>query len=164
MAAKNAISLRVVGADDWLLWRSLRLEALSEAAYAFSSTLADWQEERDTEKRWRDRLSTVAVNIVADLDGMPAGMVSGTTPNQDGTAELISMWVAPFARGRGVGDALVGAVVEWARKQRAARIALAVFESNDHAVLLYRRHRFGDVGAVDSTDLRHRMVLALDRA
>lgn len=54
--------------------------------------------------RWRARLSTVAFNVVANLNGMPAGMVSATVANQDATIELISMWVAPFARGHGVGD------------------------------------------------------------
>ncbi len=101
--------------------------------------------------RWRARLSTVPLNLVAYLDGKPAGMVSGTAANQDGAIELISMWVAPFARGQGVGDSLVAAVIEWARGQRAAKVALAVVESNEHAVALYRRHRFVDAGAIDCT-------------
>jgi GNAT superfamily N-acetyltransferase len=150
VAANRAIKLRVVGEEDWSLWRKLRLEALAEASYAFSSTLADWQREGDKELRWRDRLSAVALNVVADLNGTAAGMVSATSKNQEGTIELISMWVAPFARGHGIGDALVAAVVEWARPERATRIALAVVESNEHAVRLYRRHRFVDVGPIDS--------------
>jgi ribosomal protein S18 acetylase RimI-like enzyme len=127
------------------------LAALEEAPRAFSSRLADWQDDGDNEMRWRARLSTVALNIVAALEGQAAGMVSASAANQDGTSELISMWVAPFARGRGVGDALVAGAIEWARQQRAARIALDVVESNDRAVALYRRHEFVDVGAVDCT-------------
>lgn len=146
-----AINLRLVGVDDWPLWRELRLEALADSPYAFGSTLAEWRGEGDTEIRWRARLSTVPVNIVADLNGNAAGMVSATAADQDGTIELISMWVAPFARGHGVGDSLVAAVIEWARKQRAAKIALDVVESNEHAVALYRRHRFFDAGAIDCT-------------
>ncbi len=98
--------------------------------------------------RWHARLSMVPFNVVADFNGTAAGMVSATAPNEDRTIELISMWVAPFARGHGVGDSLVTAVIEWARGQRAARIALAVVESNERAVALYRRHRFVDAGAV----------------
>ncbi|MDQ2841327.1 MAG: hypothetical protein M3Y72_09865 [Acidobacteriota bacterium] len=71
--------------DDWPLWRKLRLEALEEAPYAFSSTLVDWQGEGDTEARWRARLSTVPLNVVADLNGTVAGMVSATAPSQDET-------------------------------------------------------------------------------
>lgn len=145
------INLRMLSVDDWPLWRALRLQALAQAPYAFGSTLADWNGEGDTEMRWRARLSTVPFNVVANLNGMPAGMVSATAPTADGTIELISLWVSPVARGHGVGDSLIAAVIEWARGQRAARVTLAVVESNRHAVALYRRHRFVDVGAIDCT-------------
>lgn len=47
------------------------------------------------------------MNLVIALDGEPAGMVSITVPDAGGTVEMISMWVAPEARGRGVGDKAV---------------------------------------------------------
>ncbi len=37
------INDRMVGVEDWQLWRDLRLEALQEAPYAFGSTLAEWR-------------------------------------------------------------------------------------------------------------------------
>src|SRR5262249_25944453 len=82
------------------------------------------------------------LNIVAEWQETAAGMASGTAPNPDGSVELISMWVAPFARGRGVGDALVNAVIEWAREQQASTVALGVLEGNERAVAFYRRHGF----------------------
>ena len=125
---QHEIRVRSIGIDDWPLWRSLRLQALEEAPYAFSSRLADWQGRGDTEARWRGRVSDVPLNIVAELQEAAAGMASGTAPNPDGSVELISMWVAPFARGRGVGHALLNAVIEWAREQQASRVALGVLE------------------------------------
>jgi len=130
-----------------MLWRKLRLAALGEAPDAFSSKLTDWQGEGDTEARWRTRLSAVAFNIVSYLDGTAAGMVSATAP-EDGTIELISMWVAPFARGRSVGDALLAAVKAWAAQRGAARIGLAVFQTNAHAIAFYRRHGFSNSDAI----------------
>jgi GNAT superfamily N-acetyltransferase len=159
-----SVDVRVIGVDDWRLWRDVRREALREAPHAFGSTLADWQGESDTEMRWRARLSSVPFNVVAYVDGEAAGMVSGTAPDQDGTSELISMWVAPFARGRGVGDSLVAAVVQWARGQRAVKVALPVFERNEHAQVLYRRHGFVDAGTIASTEdgaAERQMVLDL---
>jgi len=158
---QREINLRNIGADDWRLWRKLRLEALEEAPYAFGSTLADWQGQGDTEARWRSRLLDVPLNVVAEWQGTAAGMASGTALAPDGSIELISMWVAAFARGHGVGDSLVNAVTEWAREQQASSVALAVFGDNERAVALYRRHGFIDVKAGSSTTAERKMVRLL---
>jgi ribosomal protein S18 acetylase RimI-like enzyme len=107
------IELARLGPDDWPLWRRLRLEALAEAPHAFSSKLSDWTGRGDHESRWRSRLGTVALNLACYLDRTEAGMASATAP-ADGEVELISMWVAPFARGRGVGDTgCIAATASW---------------------------------------------------
>ena len=143
------IRIRTIGADDWRAFRGLRLQALREAPYAYSSILADWQGDRDIEERWRGRLTGVPFNVIAYLGDAAAGIVSGTSPTPEGTVELISLWVAPFARGRGVGDALVDAVVRWASGQGAVTVALAVIPNNEPAIALYRRHGFVDAGISD---------------
>jgi hypothetical protein len=61
------IEVQVLGPDDWQLWRTLHLEALTESASAFSSTLAQWTGLGDTEERWRARLSIVPMNVVRVL-------------------------------------------------------------------------------------------------
>ena len=85
----------------------------------------------------------------------------------DGVVELISMWVRPDARGRGVGDALIEAVEAWARRTGAATVRLAVAEGNDRAEALYRRHGYRRTGEVDHMPdgVRREYVLAkaLDR-
>ncbi|WP_018598661.1 GNAT family N-acetyltransferase [Mycobacterium sp. 155] len=75
----------------------------------YGSTLAEWTGVGDTEERWRQRFSTVPLNVVVHCDGEPAGIV-GAYEQAGGAVELISMWVAPAVRGRGVGDAAVQAV------------------------------------------------------
>lgn len=128
------------------MWRELRLAALAEAPAAFGSRLGDWQD-ADTE-RWRDRLAIRgSVNFVALLDGKPTGMASGV-PDEDGTPELISMWVSAAGRGKGIGDRLVRAVARWARQQGAAVLRLAVMDDNERAATLYRRNGFADNGKV----------------
>jgi len=153
-SSQDEINVRRIGIDDWRLWRKLRLDALAEAPYAFGSTLADWQGKGDTEIRWRGRLADVPLNIIAEWRKTSAGMASSTAPNAEGSVELLSMWVAPFARGRGVGDLLVNAVMEWAREQQASKVVLAVFEGNERALALYRRHGFVDAGAIVVTSSR----------
>jgi GNAT superfamily N-acetyltransferase len=131
--------------DDWHAWRSLRLGALAEAPEAFGATLLYWTGEGDTEEQWRKRLTDVPLNLIARIDGEPVGMVSGTSPERD-VVELISMWVAPRGRGRGIGDALIAEVVAWARTQGASAVALDVRQANSWAISLYARNRFVDIG------------------
>jgi ribosomal protein S18 acetylase RimI-like enzyme len=136
----------VVTADEWRLFREVRLEALREAPYAFESTLESWQGEGDTESRWRARLADVPFNVIAYFESRLAGMASGTKPDEAGEIELISMWVAPFARGKGVAGELVDAVVEWAKSQRIETVSLHVMENNARAYAFYRRQGFVDDG------------------
>jgi ribosomal protein S18 acetylase RimI-like enzyme len=145
------IEVQLLGPDDWRLWRQLRLQALEESAAAFSSTLAQWTGPGDTEERWRARLSNVPFNVVLRSDGAPAGMISAYV-RADDTVELISMWVAPFARGRGVGDTAVRAVLGWADPQK---VVLSVKADNKRAIALYQRHGFVDAGqSPDDADER----------
>lgn len=144
------ISMQTLRDDDWSRWRSMRLAALSEAPYAFGSTLADWTGTGDTEERWRQRLLAVPFNVLALLDCEPVGMASATAP-VSGEVELISMWVSPAARGRGVGEALLETVVAWAAARGASTVALDVGQNNHHAVALYARNGFVDVGWASET-------------
>ena len=128
--------------DDWRTWREVRLAALAEAPYAFGSTLAEWTGEGDREDRWRQRLSTVPLNLIAFVDGQPVGQASGTAIDAGGRVQLISMWVAPHWRGLGVSVALIEAIVDWATGQGATAVVLAVKSANDHATWLYERLHF----------------------
>lgn len=145
------VDLQLLTADDWQVWRELRLRALEEAPYAFRSTVAEWSGEGDTEDRWRDRLSSVSLNLVALLGGRAAGMASGRSPDND-EVELISMWVAPDARRRGVATALIDAIAAWALDKGAARIALDVRDDNTAAIDLYKACAFVDVGESDNSE------------
>lgn len=141
------IELRFLGPDDWPVWRDLRLAALAEAPYAFGSTLAQWQGDGDREERWRDRLAIPGSrNVVAAGADGPVGMASGVPGGQPDAAELISMWVSPAARGRGVGDLLIAEIARWAARRGATVLRLSVMPDNRAAAALYERHGFQDTG------------------
>ncbi|MEV6973042.1 GNAT family N-acetyltransferase [Kitasatospora sp. NPDC093806] len=156
------IELRVLTSDDWRLWRGLRLAALAEAPYAFGSTLADWQGEGDREERWRSRLEIAgARDLVAFVDGEPAGMATGVPQGED--AELISMWVAPTARGRGLGEQLIADIEHWAAEQGFAALRLAVMPDNARAIARYEHCGFKDTGEQGDLlpdGLRHEVLMA----
>ncbi len=141
------LELRTLEPNDWPLWRELRLAALAEAPYAFGSTLAQWQGSGDREERWRARLSIPgAHDLVALLDGLPVGMASGVPGEGAENVELISMWVNPTARGKGVGDYLIQAVERWGAERGATTLRLSVMPDNRKATALYERHGFTDTG------------------
>ena len=160
-----SVVIRVLAPDDWELWRELRLRGLVEAPYAFGSTLAQWTGNGDTEERWRNRLSSIPLSLVASVNEKSVGMGSATSPVDD-EIELISMWVAPEARGRGVGAALIEAIVVWALEHHVSRVALDVREDNISAINLYKRLGFVDVGlALNSEgDAPERRMLRLLRS
>lgn len=140
----DVVSSRALTADDWPLWRQVRLAALAEAPDAFKARLEDWH--RGGEQRWRSRLEASGTyNVVALLDGQPVGMASGIR-GDDGVSELRSVWVSPRARGRGVGDLLIGAVETWARELGATALKLAVIPGNERAIALYERSGFVATG------------------
>jgi ribosomal protein S18 acetylase RimI-like enzyme len=165
--------VRELTVEDWPLWRRLRLAALAEAPHAFGSLLADWQGEGDREERWRARLDIPgSYNIVAvpvlgmPTDGPepePVGMASGVPTDADDAVELISMWVAPAARGLGVGELLIGAVTDWAARGGARTLRLSVTDGNAAAQRLYRRTGFlptGELGDLMADGVRRELVMA----
>jgi ribosomal protein S18 acetylase RimI-like enzyme len=76
--------------------------------------------------------------------------------------ELISMWVSPAGRGRGVGDALVTEIERWARGAGARALRLAVVPDNPHAIHLYERSAFaatGDLGDLMPDGVRRELIM-----
>jgi len=143
----EGLELRVVTADDWRLWRALRLGALADAPYAFGSRLRDWQDA--PEERWRERLELPGShNLMAFRAGAPAGMATGIPGDAADSVQLISMYVGPSARGLGVGSVLLDAVEQWAVASGADRLLLHVVATNDPARRLYGRHGLVVTGEV----------------
>ncbi len=136
------IAPRRVTAEDWAVWRPVRLAALTDAPQAFGSRLEDWQDA--PEHRWRTRLSLPgAVDLLAVEDDVVVGMASGVPdPDDPALAELISMWVAPDARGRGHVALLVDEVARVLVAQGVAHLELSVMPDNDRARRAYERIGF----------------------
>jgi ribosomal protein S18 acetylase RimI-like enzyme len=131
--------------DDWAMFRALRLAALSEAPFAFSSTLEG--ELQLDEAGWRAKLATRAQFVARDPGGSPLGTAGAF--REDDVMELISMWVEPRARGRGVGIALVDRIIEHARVSGCRTVYLHVAEDNEIAERLYARAGFTRTGIVE---------------
>ena len=144
----TGVTVRLADPDDWAHWRELRQRSLTEDPDAFSSSTAMWTGANDTEERWRARISDGPCFLAYD-EKQPVGMVAGRVV--DGRAELISMWVAPEARRRGIGHALIKCVVEWAA---GLPLSLRVMDGNVPAVTAYERGGFVLQDGVDHEGCR----------
>lgn len=133
--------------DDWAAFKEVRLRALADAPEAFGSGLAAWADA--PEERWRSRLESVPLNLVARKGDDVVGMASGVLDGED--AELISMWVDPAARGTGTARALIDAVVGWAQGLGRSTYLL-VRSNNARAIAAYERAGFVDLGVPECHD------------
>ena len=137
------IEVRRVRDDEWRALRELRLAALADAPDAFWTRYEEAIERSDEE--WREW--TALPCHVAVEDGRLVGMVAGMADRDDDTrADVIAMFVAPEARRRGVGRALVEAQVRWAEAEGYRRVGLMVNAANAGAIGLYESLGFGDTG------------------
>ena len=88
-----------------------------------------------------------------------AGLVWAKVDGDDASVvNLFQMWVAPEARGRRVGVALLDQAVGWARARGARTVCLSVRCGNAAALRLYEKAGFREVERVPA---EHRMRLDL---
>jgi GNAT superfamily N-acetyltransferase len=150
--------------DDWRASRAIRLQALTEAPLAFASTLD--RESAFASGVWQQRIAGSAQFLAETDDGAVVGTATGfADPDTTGTVRLVAMFVAPPARGQGLGERLVRAVVDQARSDGADRVLLHVVETNPGAERLYARCGFVRTGATLRLPhrpylLEHEMVLS----
>ena len=106
--------------------------------------------------------------FVFENDSPHRGLIGALRPNESGTAHLVSMWVAPPLRGRGVSDDLVRRVIAWANDSGSHRLELSCTEGNKYAEILYIRHGFVRTGEAETRErdgmTEFDMTLPLKRA
>lgn len=133
--------------SDWQRVRVVRLRSLADSPDAFATTLAEDEARPDTEWRARVENENVAHFLAIDSTGACHGLAVGAPYRAyEDAAGLFGMWVAPEVRGRGVGTALVEAVVGWARAGKFKRVVLDVADGNDAAIRLYESSGFVPTG------------------
>jgi ribosomal protein S18 acetylase RimI-like enzyme len=157
-------TVRRLHAGEAALLRDVRLAALRDAPMAFGSTLA--REEAFAPDVWATRAAAGAagdeqVLFIADPQ---AGLAMGRLDDDDpSAAALYSMWVAPYARGRGVARALVDAVIAWATERGARTLTTSVAEGNAAAAALYGGAGFADTGRREPLGHSDAVVVVLER-
>jgi ribosomal protein S18 acetylase RimI-like enzyme len=147
------MNIRLLTADDLdALW-SIRLRSLQDNPEAFGSTYDETQQRGKESYRQRLRQPHTETFFLGAFDEESlVGIVgfyreSGTKGQHKGY--IISMYVAPEQRGRGVGKALVAEAIAQARTIPGLdQLLLAVVTTNTAARQLYRSLGFEVYGLV----------------
>jgi len=142
--------IRELERREWALYRELRLRALAESPDAFGRRLVDELARPDAEWiRLTESVTTPGgqVMLVAEEAGRPLGLAFGIFDKErTQIGHVAGMWVDPGARGKGAGQALLSAAVDWARSRELERLELWVTKGNAPAERLYERAGFADTG------------------
>lgn len=142
------MDIEAVTPQKAMVLKDVRLRALQDMPSAFGSTYA--RELAFSDETWVERATPQAKGGITFLamDGdVACGLVGGFRDREDVlAAKVVSMWVAPTHRRLGVGQQLVQAVVDWAKKNKVKNLKLLVTNNNHGAIQFYERIGFCKTG------------------
>lgn len=135
-------------------YRRLRLGALRDAPYAFSTTYEEAAARPDSE--WLEFMERVAdgrdsaIFVLDRGDGHLAGLVCVRSDSADRCATIFQMWLDAALRGQAWAESLLRAAEEFAAGHGATRAELLVEAGNLRAARFYERCGYARTGAVES--------------
>lgn len=128
-------------------WMAIRLEALRSAPEAFGSSIDDW-DGRPLED-FAARLAGCHMWAAGAQPGQPQAVASweaDISPAEPDLGWVMSVYVRPSKRGRGLGDAIFARLIADAAKAGMTRLGLHVGQDNLAAQALYARAGFVATG------------------
>ncbi|GHF47771.1 ribosomal protein S18 acetylase RimI-like enzyme [Deinococcus metalli] len=165
MAEPGAV-VRVLTAADAPAYRAVRLAALRSDPLAFLTTADEFAARPLDSVAARLEPTERTVTLGAFVDGALVGLLTLAREEAAIMAHRVNVYgvsVAPGARGRGVGDALVRAAIAHVRAwPGVATLNLAVMDTQGSARRLYERHGFRVWGRQPDAVRRDGLVLAED--
>ncbi len=134
-------TIESLNANDWPQVRAIYLEGLATGQATFQTTAPDWPE-------W-DAGHLAQCRLVARAGAQVLGWAAlSPTAKREcyaGVAD-VSVYVATAARGKGVGNALLAALVEESERQGIWTLFSAVFPENAASLRLHLRYGFREIG------------------
>ncbi len=146
---------------DWPAVERIYAEGIATELATFETEPPTWPE--------FDREKLAELRLVAVEDGAVVGWVAlSATSARDCYAGVVehSVYVSADARGRGIGRALLDALVVGADAAGISTIQTSIFPENEASVALHERHGFRVVGRrerIAKLDGRWRDTLLLER-
>jgi ribosomal protein S18 acetylase RimI-like enzyme len=134
------IKVNKISIEETSRFKKIRLRSLKENPEAFGSTLEtanSWDNEN-----WISQVKNLNT-FIAFSSGSDVGVVRIVQDQDDKTtAWIISMWVAPEARGKKVASKMLDQIIDWSKKNEIKCIKLDVVDTNKSAIRLYEKYNF----------------------
>ncbi len=140
--------------DEWPAYRKIRLEALRTEPQAFGSSYANNLQHPDT--FWQRRLQQALAGeegwlLFARSQGQLVGLIGAYVSETPGVADIISVYVTPAHRGRGIAKRLMDAMIDTLRATGSFhKLTLTVNTQQTAAIALYRQFGFQITGQIRS--------------
>ncbi len=138
------IEIKKLSANDWQIFKELRLQMLKEEPQAFARTYDEVSKRTDEE--WKENTENEEAGILAVwLDGKLAGMNGYYYPERS-IVEIWGMFIRKEFRGMGLGKKLMGEIEKEIRKDGGVKkIQVSVTSSQTAAFELYKKLGFREI-------------------
>ena len=141
VTAPPTVELRALLPDDWSAVADIYWDGMRSGLATFETEVPAWEE-------W-DAAHLPGHRLVAELEGDVVGWAAlspiSTRRCYAGVVEN-SVYVAEYARGRGIGRALLEALIAGARRAGFWTIQTSIFPENPASLALHQRCGFRVVG------------------
>lgn len=140
------VIIRRIQTGEADLYKQIRLLALKEAPYAFSSTYDSANQRSD--ESWQEQVESSALGIdratfIAFSDHVPIGIAALYRDQENGdTGELLQVWVHPEFRGTAVVRDLMDEIFRWAAENNFRKVFAGVAKENTRALKFYAKYGF----------------------
>lgn len=146
----NPVTIRAMVADDWPAVAGVYQEGVDTGNATFETDVPSWE-------IW-DAGHLADARLVAEVDDEIVGWVALSPVSSrkvyEGVAEP-SIYVATTAQGKGVGAALMAAVIAASEEAGFWTLQTAIFSENTASIALHERFGFRIVGARERIGLHH---------
>lgn len=135
---------------DWEFVRAIYLEGIATGEATFETEAPDWE-------RWDAGHLPQCRLVARNSDGVLGWAALSPVSKREvyaGVAE-VSVYVAESARRRGVGGALMRALIEASERHGVWTMQSSVFPENHASVALHLKHGFREVGRRERIARRH---------
>jgi hypothetical protein len=99
------MNVEKLSASDWIRFKAIRLASLQDSPDAFGSIYSEEYARPDSD--WISQVNDL-LTFIGMIEGKDLGIVRVAFDDNDRkSCWLLSMWVSPSARGKGLGDLLI---------------------------------------------------------